>query len=61
MTRDGLKVVFLVRGGTATEVHVKTGKRIGDRIEITEGLNRGDNVVLRPDPSLSNNTKVRVM
>ncbi|MCZ6776568.1 MAG: efflux RND transporter periplasmic adaptor subunit, partial [Ignavibacteria bacterium] len=61
VTREGLQVVFLVRGGTATEVHVKTGKRIGDRIEITEGLNRGDNVVLRPDPSLSNNTKVKVM
>jgi multidrug efflux pump subunit AcrA (membrane-fusion protein) len=60
VTRDGFEVVFLVREETATQVPVKIGERMGGRIEIKEGLMRGDNVILRPDPSLSNNTKVKV-
>ncbi len=58
-TRQDRKVVLLVRMGIVTEAPVTAGEVIGDRIVIGEGLAPGDQVVLRPDPSLTTGSKVK--
>lgn len=57
-TRDSRSVVLLVRNGTIQETPVATGAVLGDRIIITEGVVQGDQVVARPDPSLTSGTTI---
>jgi RND family efflux transporter MFP subunit len=59
VTRDGREMVFRAEQGVVTEVPVKTGQRIGNRIEIVEGLMQGDSIVLRPLPGLSTGSKIK--
>jgi RND family efflux transporter MFP subunit len=59
-TRDGKNIVLLVREEAVRETEVKLGERFGDRIVITEGLAQGDRIVLRPDPSLTTGSKVKI-
>lgn len=44
----GVEKVLVVRGGKTAEVRVQTGRRLGEEIEIVEGLKRGEPVVDRP-------------
>jgi RND family efflux transporter MFP subunit len=44
----GVEKVLLVRQGKTAEVRVTTGRRLGEDVEIIEGLKRGDPVVARP-------------
>jgi RND family efflux transporter MFP subunit len=44
----GVEKVLVVRQGKSAEVRVTTGRRLGEDIEIVEGLKRGDAVVARP-------------
>jgi multidrug efflux pump subunit AcrA (membrane-fusion protein) len=60
VSRDGRDVAFMITGETVSEVTVKTGRRLGDRIEILEGLSPGDRVVQRPSPEISDGTTVTI-
>ena len=44
----GVEKVLVVRQGKTSEVRVTTGRRLGEDVEIVEGLKRGDAVVARP-------------
>lgn len=44
----GVEKVLVVRGGKTAEVRVQTGRRLGEEIEILEGLKRGEAVVDKP-------------
>jgi RND family efflux transporter MFP subunit len=44
----GVEKVLLVRQGKTAEVRVTTGRRLGEDVEIVDGLKRGDPVVSRP-------------
>ena len=44
----GVEKVLVVRGGKTTELRVQTGRRLGEEIEIVDGLKRGEFVVDRP-------------
>jgi RND family efflux transporter MFP subunit len=44
----GVEKVLVVRGGKTAEVRVQTGRRLGEEVEIVEGLKRGDAVVDTP-------------
>lgn len=44
----GVEKVLVVREGKAREQRVRTGVRIGDRIEILEGLSAGEQVIVSP-------------
>jgi RND family efflux transporter MFP subunit len=44
----GVEKVLVVRGGKTAEVRVQSGRRLGDDVEIVEGLKRGESVVDRP-------------
>ena len=59
-TRDGRKVLFLLKGDHVVETRVTTGNKIGDFLEITGGAKAGDKVVLKPLEKLKNGTKVKV-
>jgi RND family efflux transporter MFP subunit len=48
VTFAGIEKVITVRDGKAVEHRVTTGRRDGDRVEITEGLDGGEPVVLEP-------------
>ncbi|CAG2142219.1 Macrolide export protein MacA [Cupriavidus yeoncheonensis] len=50
-TRDGRKVVFVVRDGKAHETAVTTGERIGELVAVG-GVAAGDTVVLSPGDKL---------
>ena len=44
----GVEKVLIVRQGRTAEVRVTTGRRLGDDVEILEGLKRGEPVVGLP-------------
>jgi len=44
----GVEKVLIVRQGRTAEVKVTTGRRLGEDVEIIDGLKRGDAVVARP-------------
>jgi RND family efflux transporter MFP subunit len=44
----GVEKVLVVRGGKTAEVRVQSGRRLGEDVEIVEGLGRGEPVVDRP-------------
>ncbi len=58
VTRNGQKVVFVMKGETVTETAVTLGEVMGSRIEITQGVSSGQKVVLRPSETLATGTKV---
>jgi len=59
VTRNDKEVVLLVRNGAIIEAPIRTGERMGDRIEVREGLMQGDQVVRRPDPGLTTGSKIK--
>jgi RND family efflux transporter MFP subunit len=48
ITFAGIQKVILVQDGKAVERRVILGRRVGDQVEILEGLKAGDPVVLEP-------------
>jgi len=58
VTRNGQKVVFVVKDNVVTETPVTLGEVLGSRIEITQGVVNGDKVVLRPAETLKSGMKI---
>jgi RND family efflux transporter MFP subunit len=48
VTFAGIEKVLTVAGSKAVEVRVRTGRRLGDRVEITEGISVGNRVIVQP-------------
>ena len=44
----GIEKVILVREGRSIEKRVRTGRRVGQQVEITDGVAAGDTVVVEP-------------
>jgi RND family efflux transporter MFP subunit len=44
----GVEKVLVVREGRTAEIQVTTGRRLGEDVEIIDGLKRGEGVVARP-------------
>jgi RND family efflux transporter MFP subunit len=44
----GIEKVLAVQDGKAVEKRIRTGRRVGDRVEIEEGLAAGESVVVEP-------------
>lgn len=59
-SREGRKIVFRVEGEQAVAVPVSTGLEVGSRIQILEGLKRGDSVVLSPPGKLQSGQKIKI-
>jgi hypothetical protein len=58
--RNGKTVAFIVKGDTAAEAAVSPGGKVGDLIEVREGLQPGDKVVLNPPKQLKSGVKISV-
>ncbi|HSR10689.1 MAG TPA: efflux RND transporter periplasmic adaptor subunit, partial [Thermodesulfobacteriota bacterium] len=53
--------VFVINGNHAVERAVKTGQRFNDQIEILEGVEPGQRVVVRPPRGLKNGARVKIL
>jgi RND family efflux transporter MFP subunit len=56
--RDGRQVVYQIQDGQAVETPVVLGQRMGNLVEIKEGIKAGDKVVARADERLKAGTRV---
>jgi HlyD family secretion protein len=59
-TRNGKKVVFVVRNDQAVSVPVSTGKDAGALVEITQGLSAGDRVIMGLSDRIVDGMRVKV-
>lgn len=50
--RDGKKVAFVLKDDRLHAVEVSTGRKIGDLVEVQQGLQPGERVVLNPGDKL---------
>ncbi|PWT74341.1 MAG: efflux RND transporter periplasmic adaptor subunit [Proteobacteria bacterium] len=58
-TRNGRQVVFVVHEEKAVETPVQLGPKLGDLIEVKEGVRPDDKVVLAPPPRLQSGMLVQ--
>jgi RND family efflux transporter MFP subunit len=58
VTREGRSVVFAIRDGSAVQVTVETGEKVGELMEIRSGVKAGDKLVLRPAEKLRDGTRI---
>ncbi len=58
--KDGGAAVFRIDEGRARLVPVSTGEAFGDWLEIREGVQPGDRVVMRPPPELRDGSRVEL-
>lgn len=56
--RGGKRVVYVVRGDKAVETQVEVGGKIGDMVEIRNGVQPGEKIVARPPERLHDGAKV---
>ena len=56
--RDGRRVVFLMADGTAKQVVVTTGEKLGDNLAVS-GVAPGDRAVLKPPPALHDGARIK--
>ncbi len=56
----GVERVYLVKDNALDDRIVKTGRRIGERVEVTDGLKDGDLVVATANEKMTKGQKVRV-
>jgi RND family efflux transporter MFP subunit len=63
VVRDGYPFVFTVdaRSSVAQRLRVRTGERVGNVVEVLQGLKPGDQVVVQGAGFLSDGDKVRVV
>ncbi len=59
VSRNGKQVVFIVKDDKAVETAITVGDRIGDGIEVREGINPGEKVVVNPPKKLRSGSKVK--
>ncbi len=60
ITKNGKKLVFLVKDGRVIETPITAGAQIGDMTEITAGLKAGDKIVLKPSHKLKTGSAIKV-
>jgi RND family efflux transporter MFP subunit len=60
ITKNGKTLVYAVKGETVVETPVATGEKMGDLVEVREGLAPGVAVVLNPPRNLKNGTRITV-
>ncbi|HUI44680.1 MAG TPA: efflux RND transporter periplasmic adaptor subunit [Nitrospirota bacterium] len=57
---EGKHSVFLVTAGRVTETPVHIGGKIGDMLEVLDGVKAGDRVVLHPPKKLRTGTRITI-
>jgi len=52
--------VFIIKGNRTVQTRIKMGARFGDVVEIVEGVNVGDRVVIKPPKSLKGGSRIKL-
>ena len=60
VTRNGKRVVYVVRENRAVEIQVSTGKEFGSQTEILSGLSVGDRVIANVGDRIADGTAVKI-
>jgi hypothetical protein len=58
VNRNGRDIVFRMAAGRALETPVRPGRKMNSVVEVLEGLEVGDKVVLNPPSQVKNGTKI---
>lgn len=58
-SKNGRKMVFLVKGNKVVETEIRTGAPIGDLVEVPAGVKAGDKVVLKPLDKLKDGKRIK--
>jgi RND family efflux transporter MFP subunit len=59
-SRDGQQVLFVIREGKAVAAPVRTGRRLGDAVELLDGPAVGTKVVVRPNERVKDGAAVKL-
>jgi RND family efflux transporter MFP subunit len=57
---DQGQYVFLIKGDVVEKTYIETGKTVGRTVEILDGIEEGDEVVLTPPSSLKSGDKIEL-
>lgn len=60
MNSSEQSIVFLLQGSHVQQTSLQLGKKLGDMMEVTEGLKPGDRVVINPPKGLKNGSKITI-
>jgi len=58
---EGKESLFLVKDGHAYKTEIKTGRRVGNMVEVLSGAGIGEIVVAKPASKVKNGIKVKVL
>lgn len=61
LARDNAKVVFIARSESAQERKITTGMEHDNKVEVTDGLNVEDRLIIKGFETLKNRSKVKVL
>ncbi len=60
INRNGNKAVFLIKENRVVETPVTVGEKLGDMVEILNGVKSGDRVALKPLNKMKNGLRIKV-
>jgi RND family efflux transporter MFP subunit len=60
VTRNGRSFALLIDAGRVRMVPVSLGGKVGDLVEVREGLKEGNRIVLKPPPGLTDGDRVKL-
>lgn len=58
--KNGRESLYVVQGNKVVESAVRLGPAIGDMLEVLEGVQAGDRIVLNPSPALRDGSRIKV-
>jgi len=61
VTNGDKKTVFVVKGDTVTKAPITVGPLLGDRIEMLNGVQAGDRVVINPNKRLRDGSRIKIL
>jgi RND family efflux transporter MFP subunit len=60
ITRNGKQFVFIIKENRVVKTPITTGVKLGDMIEVLNGLKAGDRVVLKPLDKMRDGLRIKV-
>jgi len=61
LTRDGRSIVFLIKENRVIKTPITTGEKIGEMIEVLQGVKAGDTVVIKPPERMKDRAKIKIV
>ena len=61
LTRDGRSIVFLIKEDRVIKTPITTGEKLGEMIEVLQGVKAGDTVVIKPPERMKDRAKIKIV